>query len=108
MSVDSPKPDHVLLFGKEPNLLEIRAMVLRSVGMVVDIALDIGTLKARVTASHSMYGVVVCCYTATDAEYNEMIVIASQNRLALLRLERLLAPGVLIDRVFRLIRGGRA
>src|ERR1700733_1078264 len=108
MSVESPNPDRLLLFGRDANLLETRAMVLRSAGMTVDVAVDIGAFKGRITAPGSIYDVVVCCYTATTAECNEIIPIANRTRTSLLMLEHLLSPQALIDQVSNLIKDGRS
>lgn len=80
-------------------------MVLRSADMTVDVALDIEDFKVRVAAYD--YDAVVCCYTATEDECNEVIGVSLRSRLALLQMERFLSPQVLIDRVARLIREGR-
>jgi hypothetical protein len=101
MLADPSNPSRVLLFGRDSYLLEIRAMVLRSAGMMVDVALDMDDFKVRVAAS--VYGVVVCCHTATEDECNEVIGASLRNQLALLKLECLLSPQALIDRVARLI-----
>lgn len=101
----SSNPSRVLLFGRDNYLLEIRAMVLRSAGLTVDVALDMNDCKVRMGAT--VYGVVVCCHTATDDECNEVIDASLRNRSASLKLERSLSPQVLIDRVTRLISEGR-
>ena len=105
MLADPSNPSRVLLFGKDPYLLEIRAMVLRSAGMIVDVALDMDDFKVRVAAS--VFGVVVCCYSATEDECNEVIDASLRNRSALLKLERFLSPQDLIDHVAHLISEGR-
>jgi hypothetical protein len=107
MSVELPNSRHVLLFGKDANLLELRAMVLRTVGITVEIAVDIVDLKAQVVASGSICNAIICCHSATEAEYNEVIVIANQKGLALLKLANLVAPRALIDEVSTLIGAGR-
>lgn len=105
MLADSPNPSRVLLFGRDAYLLEIRAMVLRSAGMIVDVALDMDDFKVRLAAS--VYGVVVCCHTATEDDCNEVIAASVRNRSALLKLERFLSPQALIDQVARLMSEGR-
>jgi hypothetical protein len=103
MSPESPNPDRLLLFGEDANLLEIRAMVLRSAGMTVDIAADINDLKVRIAASGQIYHALICCHTVTEAECAEVIAIANRTQTALIMLECLLPPSELIDRVSELI-----
>lgn len=81
-------------------------MVLRSAGLIVDITSDIGDLNDRIDASSSVYG-IVCCHTATYEQCNEVIAIADRNRIALLKLESLIAPLDLIDRVSSMINNKR-
>lgn len=104
MSSQHPNPEIVLLFGPDSNLLETRANLLRSIGLMADIAASLSDLKDRVDVSPSNYGVVVCCHSATDAEYEEVIAIAGRNRIALLKLEHFTAPLDLIERVSTMIK----
>jgi hypothetical protein len=99
MSPETSKPARILLFGKDPDLLSTRASVLRSVGMIADIALDIDGF----TDAGSLYDAVVCCYTATQAECKEIIAITTRNRTPLLMLQRLVEPLALIRQVTALV-----
>ena len=103
MPLKSPNPTRLLLFGEDANLLEIRALVLRSAGMTVDIAADIDDLKVRIAASNQIYHALICCHTATEAECTEVIAVANRTQTALIMLECLLPPSELIDRVSKLM-----
>lgn len=107
MSLRHDDPQFVLLFGRDPELLETRADVLRSTGISVDIAAGLRDLKDRVDHTSSNYGVVVCCHTATDAECEEVIAIAIRNGIAFLNLECFTAPLELIERVSSVINERR-
>jgi hypothetical protein len=102
-SPQSSDPARVLLFGNHVGLLETRAMVLRSVGMIADIADGIHDFKCRAVHSGSRYDVVICCYTATEAECHEIIAISHQNRTAFLKLEPFLSPPELIRQALSMI-----
>lgn len=66
MTPESSNPARLLLFGRDLELLEIRAKVLRSAGMIADISVDLEDFKVRITLSEAIYDVVVCCHTALD------------------------------------------
>jgi hypothetical protein len=100
MSPELSKPARVLLFGHDAELLETRAKVLRSVGMIAEIALHVGDF----TDAGSLYDGVVCCYAATEAECKEIVDITDRNRTPLLKLEPLLSPPELIRQVISLVR----
>ena len=104
MSPESSNPARLLLFGKDPELLETRAKVLRSAGMIADIAVDLDDFEVRITNSDSVYDVVVCCHTVTEAECNEVIAISNLTRATVMMVERLLPPRALVDQVTNLIR----
>jgi len=104
MSPASSNPARLLLFGKDPELLDSRAKVLRSAGVIADIAVDLDDFEVRVTNSDSIYDVVVCCHTVTEAECNEVIAICNRTRTTFTTVERLLPPRILIDQVINLIR----
>jgi hypothetical protein len=107
MSPESSNPARLLLFGKEPELLETRAKVLRSAGMIADIAVDLDDFEVRITTCDSIYDLVVCCHTVTEAECTEVIAISNRTRTTFTMVERLLPPRVLIDQVTNLIRRAR-
>jgi hypothetical protein len=75
-------------------------MVLRSVGMIAELALHVDDF----TDAGGHYDGVVCCYTTTAAECEEIIDIANRNRTPLLKLEPLLSPQELIRQVISLVR----
>jgi hypothetical protein len=100
MSPELSNPARVLLFGKDEALLETRAKVLRSVGMIAEIALYVGDFFR----SGSLYDGVVCCYTATEAECKEITAITDRNRTPLLKLQPLLSPREFIRQVSSMVR----
>lgn len=108
MSLNVPNPARLLLFGNDPILLETRAQVLRSSGPIVDIAIDVDALAQRIASANSSYIVLICCYTATEAECSELVAIAERHRIAMLQLERFLAPTELIQQVSNLIKVARS
>ena len=108
MSLESRNPARLLLFGRDANLLELRALVLRSAGMTVEIATDIDDVKVRFATSGSIYQALICCHTATQAECTEVIAIATRAQTALVMMECLLPPSELIDRVSKLIAERRS
>jgi hypothetical protein len=108
MSPQPSNPARVLLFGNYAELLGTRAMLLQSVGMIADIAVGIHDFRSRTADAGSLYSAVVCCYTATDAECDEIIAITNQNRTAFLKLEPLLSPTDLINQALNVIGRGRS
>lgn len=108
MSAESHNPSRVLLFGKDMELLETRAMVLRSVGMTVDIATNLRDFNTQVGSSGLPYGVTVCCFSASDFERDEINSIANGNCVPLLNLGGSLSPQRLIEEVSSLISEGRS
>ena len=105
MRQESQKTVRILLYGCNEKLLETRAFVLRSAGLLSDFALDLETLKALIAAPESACAVVVCCHSVSDDEYREVIEMASGNGIASLQLSVLHSPQKLIDDVRRLIWG---
>jgi hypothetical protein len=77
-------------------------MVLRSVGMIAELALHVDDF----TDAGSLYDGVVCCYTASEVECEQVTDIANRNRTPLLKLEPLLSPQELIRQVICLIEPG--
>ena len=108
MPAEYRNPSRVLLFGKDANLLQTRAMVLRSGGMVVDVVVDIGAFKIQVGDSAVAYAAIVCCYTASDFECDEISSIAKEKCISLITLQCSPSPQVLIEQVADLIRSGKA
>ncbi len=108
MSLELPNPGRLLLFGKDADLLESRALVLRSAGMIVDIAVDIDEFKIRIAAPGFAYDVIVCCYTATKADCSEISTLSNRTRTSVMILEHFLLPSELIGQVSNLIGDGRS
>lgn len=104
MSPELSNPARILLFGRDANLLQTRAKVLRSVGMIAEIALQLSDLSDV----NSRYDGIVCCYDATEAECKEIIAISNRNRTPLLKLEPLLSPRTFIYQVISLVGQGRS
>jgi hypothetical protein len=108
MALKHHNPGRLLLFGKDPALLGIRAMVLRSAGMTVDIAINIDEVELRIADANSVYDVLICCHTITEAECKDVIAIAGRTSTVQIMLECLLLPSALIDQVFKLIAERRS
>jgi hypothetical protein len=108
MTSQPPIAHRILLFGKDAQLLETRALVLRRAGMVVDVAIDIDIVRVLKASPRSTYEVVVCCHTASEAQYNEVIAINSRNRTSLMKLGYPVSPLEIIDQVSSLIREGHS
>lgn len=107
MSEEFRKPNRVLLYGKDANLLATRAMVLRSVGIAVDVVTDIGDFEVQIGDSGLLYGGIVCCYTVSDFECDEVRSTAKENHVSLLNLRGSVSPQALIELVSGLIAEGR-
>jgi hypothetical protein len=103
MSQGSFNPGHLLLFGKDKNLLEIRAMVLRSAGMSVDIVANIDDLRVRLASSGPYHDVFICCHSVPETERNEAITIVERNSMSWIQLEWLVSPTELIYEVCELL-----
>jgi len=102
-------PHRLLLFGKEETLLELRAKVLRSVGLAVDTSVALPDFTNQISISGNTYDGIVCCHTVTETECEEIAAIAGRSRIPLLRLEsHLLPPQQLIARVLDLVESGAA
>lgn len=103
MPPESPNRACLLLFGTDRELLETRAEVLRTVGIVVDTTTEIKEVRSRIAKVGSPYDGVVCCYTVAESECNEMKAISQGSRMPLLMLEPLLSPMELIHQSLRLV-----
>ena len=55
MSPVSSNPRRLLLFGTDGRLLETRAMILQSAGMIADIAVNIKDFRLRTADAGSLY-----------------------------------------------------
>jgi hypothetical protein len=73
------------------------------VGVIAEIAFEVGDIAA----AGSRCAGIVCCYSATEAECNEIIAIATRNQTPLLKVEPLLEPPEFIRQVNHLISQGR-
>jgi hypothetical protein len=96
-------PDRVLLFGRDETLLCLRALVLRSAHLAVDITIDMEAFRMRIADDNCRYGVVISCYTVADAEREEIIAITARSGIAMLQLDSLILPPALIARVSALL-----
>jgi len=105
MPPSSTSPDRVLIFGRDRGLLDLRALVLRSARLAVDVTTDIGAFKKRIADPGCPYGAVICCHTAADAEREEIVAITARSRIKMLQLDRLVQPSALIAKVSALLAG---
>jgi hypothetical protein len=102
----SISPGRVLLFGRDRTLLDIRALVLKSASLAVDIATDIDTFKKRIAdPAGTPHGVVICCYTTPATECEEVVAIAARSQMPVLQLDCLVQPASLIAQVTALLHG---
>jgi hypothetical protein len=102
----STNPSLVLLFGNDRTLLGLRALVLKSACIAVDIATDIDTLKKRITdPAYAPYGAIICCYTTPATEREEVAAIAAESYTPLLQLDSIVQPASLIAQVTALLHG---
>ena len=86
-------------------LLGIRALVLKSAGLAVDIATDIETFKNLITDPDTSYGAVICCYTTPASECEEVAAIAAGSQMPVVQLDCLVHPASLIAQVTALLDG---
>jgi hypothetical protein len=104
MLPESANPHRLLFFGKDSTLLELRAKVLRSEGMLVDTAVEIRDFTNQIAGRGRTYGGIVCCHSVAETECEEVAVIAGRNRIPFLKLEPLLLPPLeLIARALDLV-----
>jgi hypothetical protein len=101
----STNPGRVLLFGRDRGLLEIRALVLKSARLAVDIVTNMEAFKKRIAEPDTPYGVVVCCYTTPATECQEAAAIAARLEIPLLQLDCIVQPTALIAQVTALLSG---
>jgi hypothetical protein len=71
----------------------------------VDMTTDIGSFKKRIADPGSPYGAVICCYTAADAQREEIVAITARSRITMLQLDCLVQPSALIAQVSALLAG---
>jgi hypothetical protein len=104
----STNPERVLLYGRDRALLDIRALVLKSARLDVDIATDIDTFKKRITdPAEAPFGAVICCYTTPASECAEVVALAARSETPVLQLDCLVQPVSLIEQVRALLPGQR-
>jgi hypothetical protein len=105
MTLDSVVPSRILLFGKDRMLLYTRTLVLQRAHFVTDVATDMETLKKQLAAPELKCRAVVCCYTATENEREEIFAITTRSQLAMLQLHRIVQPDSLIAQLSTLLGG---
>jgi hypothetical protein len=86
-------------------LLDTRALILQGAHLAADATTDMKALRQRIAGPNSPYSAVICCYTATGIEREEIVAITTRSRITMLQLHCLVRPSTLIAQVSDLLAG---
>jgi DNA-binding response OmpR family regulator len=103
MGASHSNSHRLLMYGRDPMLLNVRSLVLSQAGFDVTAVETSRELEEQIAAKKRHYDLLVLCHTVQQEERDSLNVIATQSRVPVYQLDPFVNAPDLIGQVSRLL-----
>ena len=95
MKTDTPNSTRLLIYGRDPLLLDTRRLVLQMAGFAVHSTKALPEVQTQLATSAS-YGLLIVCHTASAEDRHALAAMAAKAAVPVYQIETLIAPAALL------------
>ncbi|MBB5060448.1 hypothetical protein HDF16_005184 [Granulicella aggregans] len=95
MQITPSNAGPLLLYGRDPILLDTRRRVLQIAGFTTDMAEALPEIQAKLD-SKTAYGLLIVCHTAPEQDRRTLRALAEEAAIPVFQIDALITPTALI------------